>query len=45
MKEQSKQWISPGETVAKEAKTVPTAGKLTATVFWDSPGTIFTDTL
>ena len=36
MKEQSKQWISHGEPAPKKAKTVPSAGKVMATVFWDS---------
>ena len=45
MKEQSKQWISQGETAPKKAKTVPSAGKVMATVFWDSQGIIFTDYL
>lgn len=44
-KEQSKQWTSPGETAPKKAKTVPSAGKVMATVFWDSQGIIFTDYL
>jgi histone-lysine N-methyltransferase SETMAR len=45
MKEQSKQWTSPGEPAPKKAKTVPSAGKVMATVFWDSGGIIFTDYL
>jgi len=45
MKEQSKQWTSPGEPAPKKAKTVPSAGKVMATVFWDSRGIIFTDYL
>ena len=36
MKEQSKQWISPGERALKKAKTVPSVGKVMATVFWGS---------
>jgi len=32
-KEQSKQWTSPGEPAPKKAKTVPSAGKVMATVF------------
>lgn len=44
-KEQSKQWTSPGETAPKKAKTVPSAGKVMATVFGDSQGIIFTDYL
>jgi len=37
-KEQSKQWTSPGEPAPKKAKTAPSAGKVMATVFWDSKG-------
>jgi len=37
-KEQSKQWTSPGEPAPKKAKAVPSAGKVMATVFWDSQG-------
>ena len=36
MKEQSKQWTSPGECAPKKAKTVPSAGKVMATVSGDS---------
>lgn len=45
MKEQSKQWILPGEPAPKKAKTVPSAGKVMATVFWDSQGIIHIDYL
>lgn len=45
MKEQSKQWTSAGERAPKKAKTVPSAGKVMATVFWDSHGVIFIDYL
>lgn len=38
MKEKSKQWISPSETAPKREKTVPSAGKVIATVFGDSQG-------
>ena len=40
-KEQSKQWTAPGEPAPKKAKTVPSAGKVMATVFWDSKGVIY----
>jgi Transposase. len=40
-KEQSKQWTSPGERALKKANTVLSAGKVLATVFWDSQGVIF----
>jgi len=42
-KEQSKQWTLPGEHAPKKAKTVPSAGKVMATVFWDSQGIIYID--
>lgn len=44
-KEQSKQWTSPGERAPKKAKTVQSAGKVMATVFWDSQGIILIDYL
>jgi len=44
-KEQSKQWTSPGERAPKKAKTVLSAGKVMATVFWDSQGVIYIDYL
>ena len=44
-KEQSKQWISPGERAPKKAKTDLSAGKVMATVSWDSQGVIYIDYL
>jgi len=44
-KEQSKQWISPSEPVPKKTKTVKSAGKVIATVFWDARGIIHIDYL
>ncbi|XP_014487341.1 PREDICTED: histone-lysine N-methyltransferase SETMAR-like [Dinoponera quadriceps] len=44
-KKQSKQWISPGERAPKKAKTALLAGKVMATVFWDSQGVIYIDYL
>ncbi|CAK9833202.1 Mariner Mos1 transposase [Anthophora retusa] len=44
-KEQSKQWVSVGESAPKKAKTVPSAGKVMATIFWDSSGIICIDFL
>ena len=35
-KEQSKQWKHPGSPPPKKGKSVPSAGKIIATVFWDS---------
>ena len=32
-KTQSKMWTGPGESVAKKAKTIPSAGKVMATIF------------
>lgn len=42
---QSGQWILPGERAPKKAQTVQSAGKVMATVFWDSQGIIFIDYL
>lgn len=44
-KEQSKQWTARGESAPKKAKTVPSAGKVMASVFWDARGIIFIDYL
>ncbi|XP_076667941.1 histone-lysine N-methyltransferase SETMAR-like [Andrena cerasifolii] len=44
-KEQSKQWTERGESAPKKAKTVPTAGKVMASVFWDARGIILIDYL
>lgn len=44
-KRQSSQWIFKGERAPKKAKTVPSAGKVMATVFGDSQGIIFIDYL
>jgi len=44
-KKQSKQWTSPGEPAPKKAETVPSAGKVMATVFCDSQGVIYIDYL
>lgn len=44
-KRQSKQWIFRGESAPKKAKTVPSAGKVMATIFWDSNGIILMDFL
>ena len=40
-KEQSKQWTERGESAPKKVKTVPSAGKVMASVFWDARGTVF----
>jgi len=39
----SKQWTSPGEHAPKKAKTVLSAGKAMATVFWESQAVIYID--
>ncbi|XP_018346987.1 PREDICTED: histone-lysine N-methyltransferase SETMAR-like, partial [Trachymyrmex septentrionalis] len=44
-KEQSKQWTEKGELASKKAKTVLSAGKVMASVFWDARGIIFIDYL
>jgi len=43
-KEQSKQWTKSGESAPKKVKTVPSAGKIMATISWDSRS-FFTDYL
>lgn len=42
---QSKQWKKPDEPAPKKAKTVSSAGKVMASVFWDSKGVIMVDYL
>ena len=42
---QSKQWNAKGEPAPKKDKTVFSAGKVMATVFWDSHGVILIDYL
>lgn len=44
-KQRSKKWTMNGERVSKKAKTVPSVGKVMATVFWDSEGIILIDHL
>ena len=44
-KAQNGQWVGPGSPTPKKFKTQPSAGKLTATVFWDSKGVIIFDVL
>ena len=44
-KQQSKQWTASGESALKKAKTVLSAGKVMATVFWNSQGIILVDYL
>ena len=44
-KEQSKQWTVMGESCPQKAKTVSSAGKVMASVFWNAHGIIFIDYL
>ena len=44
-KNQSKMRTGPGETAPTKAKTVPSAGKVMATIFWNSHGIILIDYL
>ena len=44
-KNKSKMWTGPGESAPKKVKTVPSAGKVMATIFWDSQGIIIMDYL
>ena len=43
--QQSKQWKHPGSPPPKKAKTVPSAGKVMASVFWDTDGILLIDYL
>ncbi|XP_014486228.1 PREDICTED: uncharacterized protein LOC106750413 [Dinoponera quadriceps] len=43
--ETKEQWTSPGKRALKKTKTVPSAGKVMATVFWDTQGVTFIDYL
>ena len=44
-KAQSHQWVGPGSPWPKKSKTQPSAGKVMATVFWDTKGVIMLDFL
>lgn len=44
-KNQSKQWVEAGGSAPKKAKTVKSADKVMATVFWDSSGILLIDYL
>ena len=44
-KQQSKQWKHLGSPPPKKAKTVPSAGKVMASVFWDADGILLIDYL
>ena len=43
--DQSRQSVGPGSSRPKKFKTQPSAGKVTATVFWDAQGVIMLDFL
>ena len=40
-KADSRQWVVPGSPRPKKFKTQPSAGKVMATVFWDTKGVLF----
>ena len=44
-KAQSRQWVGPGSLRPKKFKMQPSAGKVTAAVFWDAKGVIMLDFL
>jgi hypothetical protein len=44
-KEQSEQWTEAGCSAPKETRSVPSAGKVMASVFWDAEGILFIDYL
>jgi hypothetical protein len=44
-KQQSKQWTEAGCSAPKKTRSVPSAGKFMASVFWDAEGILFTDYL
>jgi histone-lysine N-methyltransferase SETMAR len=44
-KQQSKQWTEAGCSVPKKTSSVPSAGKVMVSVFWDAEGILFVDYL
>jgi len=44
-KQQSKQWTEAGCSAPKKTMSVPSAGKVMASVFWDAEGILFVDYL
>ena len=44
-REESKEWLTPGESTPKRPKTQQSSGKVIASVFWDAHGVIFIDYL
>ena len=45
IKLKSRQWVGPGSPRPKKFNTQPSAGKVMATVFWDTNGVIMLDFL
>jgi hypothetical protein len=44
-KQQSKQWTEAGCSAPKKTRSVPSPGKIMASVFWDAEGILFIDYL
>jgi hypothetical protein len=44
-KQQSKRWTEAACSAPKKTRSVPSAGKVTALVFWDAEGILFIDYL
>jgi histone-lysine N-methyltransferase SETMAR len=44
-KQQSKQWTEASCSAPKKTRSVPSAGKVMVSVFWDADGILFTDYL
>jgi GrpB-like predicted nucleotidyltransferase (UPF0157 family) len=44
-KQQSKQWTEAGCSAPKKTRSVPSSGKVMASVFWDAEGILFIDYL
>ena len=44
-KQQSKHWTEAGYSALKKTGSVPSAGKIMASVFWDAEGILFIDYL
>ena len=44
-KQQSKQWTEAGRSAPKKTRSVPSAGNVMASVFWDAEGILFIDYL
>jgi len=45
LKQQSKQWTKASCSAPKKTRSVPSAGKFMASVFWDAEGILFIDCL